>query len=139
MILRSALVAEVLALAGRYPVVALLGARQVGKTTLAHEVRRRFRGPTEYFDLENPEHVAILSEPMRALEPLRGLIVLDEIHRRAELFPVLRVLADRARRPARFLVLGSASTDLLRQSSESLAGRIAYRKISGFTIDEVGV
>src|SRR5512134_1269228 len=120
-----------------YPVVAIVGARQVGKTTLAEQFARRARGPTTRFDLENPSHLAELSDPMLALERLRGLVILDEIQRRPELFPVLRVLADRPRRPARFLVLGSASPELLRQSSETLAGRIAYHELPGLDLSEV--
>ena len=107
------------------PVAALLGARQVGKTTLARQLARRRRGPTHFFDLESTADVARLADPLLALSPLKGLVVLDEVQRRPELFPSLRVLADRRPRPARFLVLGSASPDLLRQSSESLAGRVA--------------
>jgi uncharacterized protein len=120
------------------PVVALLGARQVGKTTLAREVAQRRNSPTTFFDLEDPRQLAQLDEPTLALERLRGLVVLDEIQRRPELFPIIRVLADRPRSPARFLVLGSATPDLLRQSSESLAGRIAYHGLAGFDLDEVG-
>jgi len=120
------------------PVVALLGARQVGKTTLARELMNLRKGPTSFFDLEDPRDLARLDEPMLALEKLRGLIVLDEIQNRPELFPVLRVLADRPRVPARFLVLGSASPDLLRQGSESLAGRISFYQLPGFALDEIG-
>ncbi len=119
--------------------VALLGARQVGKTTLARELLRQRKGPTTLFDLEDPRDQAQLEEPTLALEGLRGLVVLDEIQRRPDLFPVLRVLVDRARAPARFLVLGSASPDLLRQGSESLAGRIAFHELPGFDLEEVGV
>lgn len=121
------------------PVVAIVGARQVGKSTLARQLARGRRGPVTFFDLESPEDVAQLAEPMLALESLRGLVVIDEVQRRPELFPVLRVLADRPRCPARFLVLGSAAPELLRQSSESLAGRIAYHELSGLAIAEVGV
>jgi predicted AAA+ superfamily ATPase len=92
----------------------------------------------QMFDLENPRDLQRLSEPMTALEDLRGLVVIDEIQRRPELFPALRVLADRRPLPCRFLVLGSASPDLLRQSSESLAGRIRFVEIGGFSLDEVG-
>ena len=88
------------------PVVALLGARQVGKTTLATALRRTRRGNVTWFDLENPPDLRQLDEPFLALEPLRGLVIIDEIQNRPELFPVLRVLADRAPLPARFLVLG---------------------------------
>ncbi len=120
------------------PVVALLGARQVGKTTLAAAVAKAHGQRTTTFDLEDPRQLAFLEEPTLALESLRGLVVLDEIQRRPELFPVLRVLADRKPRPARFLVLGSASPDLLKQSSESLAGRISYYELRGFDLTEVG-
>lgn len=90
-------------------------------------------GPNAYFDLEDPDDLARLEEPKLALDPLRGLVVLDEIQRRPELFPILRVLADRPRIPARFLVLGSASPQLLRQASESLAGRIVYHELEGLS------
>jgi uncharacterized protein len=122
----------------RHRAVGLLGARQVGKTTLAREVASRRKGAVTFFDLENPEQLAQLDEPMLALEPLRGLVVIDEIQRRPDLFPVLRVLIDRPRAP-RYLLLGSASPDLLRQSSESLAGRIVYHVLEGFSLAEVGV
>jgi predicted AAA+ superfamily ATPase len=120
------------------PVVALLGARQVGKTTLAQEVMRAQRGEATRFDLEDPRDQRQLAEPTLALAPLRGLVVLDEIQHRPDLFAVLRVLADRTPRPARFLVLGSASPDLLRQGSETLAGRVAFYELSGFDLGEVG-
>ncbi len=118
--------------------VGLLGMRQTGKTTLARQfAANRAEARVHAFDLENPADVARLTDPLLALEPLRGLVILDEIQHRPELFPVLRVLADRPRTPARFLVLGSASPDLLRQTSESLAGRISYLRVEGFGIDEV--
>ena len=120
------------------PVVALLGARQVGKTTLAGALERRRRGTVTWFDLEDPRDLRRLDEPTLALEPLRGLVVIDEVQNRPELFPVLRVLADRTPLPARFLVLGSASPDLLRQGSETLAGRIAFHELPGFGLEEVG-
>jgi predicted AAA+ superfamily ATPase len=123
----------------RYPIVAILGARQVGKTTLARQLVARTGSPTMLFDLENPTDIARLADPMLALQELEGLVVLDEIQRRPELFPVLRVLADRPQQPARFLVLGSASPALLQQSSESLAGRIHYHELGGFALDEVGL
>lgn len=117
-------------------VVLLAGPRQCGKTTLA----RTLVAPpaAAYFDLENPVDLARLDEPVTALSPLRGLVVIDEIQRRPELFPVLRVLADRRPLPARFLLLGSASGQLLRQSSESLAGRLETIELGGFTPAEVG-
>ena len=120
------------------PVVAILGARQVGKTTLARQIASSWPGGATFFDLEDPADLARLHDPMLALSPRRGLVVLDEVQRRPDLFPALRVLADRPRRPARFLVLGSASPEMLRQSSESLAGRIAFHDLSGFSLEEVG-
>jgi predicted AAA+ superfamily ATPase len=122
----------------RSPVVALLGPRQCGKSTLARAIAQRSPGTT-FFDLEDPRDVARLDDPMLALAEPVGLVVLDEIQRRPELFPSLRVLADRRPRRTRFLVLGSASRDLLRQSSESLAGRIEYLEMDGFSLDEAGV
>ena len=119
-----------------FPVVALLGARQVGKTTLARQLAAT-RTLTTWFDLENPADLARLDDPGLELRPLRGLVVLDEIHRLPEIFPLLRVLADRPRTPARFLVLGSASPQLLRQTSETLAGRVAFHQLDGFTTTEV--
>ena len=119
------------------PVVALLGARQTGKSTLARQLVAARRGPTTWFDLENPEDLARLADPGLELRPLRGLVVLDEIQRLPDVFPLLRVLADRPRTPARFLVLGSASPDLLRQTSETLAGRVAFHELGGFDLHEV--
>ncbi len=120
----------------RRPVVVLTGPRQCGKTTLARELLSE--ASLNYFDLEDPASLARLDEPMTALRPLEGLVVIDEVQRRPELFPVLRVLADRRAKPARFLILGSASGDLLRQSSESLAGRMERIGIGGFSLREVG-
>jgi len=117
-------------------VVALIGPRQSGKTTLAREIVPA-RSPN-YFDLEDPASLARLAEPMTALAPLGGTVVIDEVQRRADLFPVLRVLADRRPLRARFLTLGSASPDLLRQSSESLAGRLETIVLTGFSLGEVG-
>ena len=137
MIPRTRLLDAIQAALSRSRVVALLGPRQCGKTTLAREITAA--DSPNYFDLENPLHLQRLDQPMAALEPLRGVVVIDEIQRRPELFPVLRVLVDRVPLPARFLVLGSASPGLLRQSSESLAGRISRVLMSGFSLDEVGV
>ena len=120
-----------------FPVVALLGARQVGKSTLARRLAASHRGPTTWFDLEDSADLARLADPGLELRPLRGLVVLDEIHRLPGVFPLLRVLADRPRTPARFLVLGSASPDLLRQTSETLAGRVAFHELDGFGLREV--
>jgi uncharacterized protein len=116
--------------------VALLGPRQCGKTTLARQLAEESK--STYFDLENPVDLARMSEPMTALEPLRGLIVIDEVQRHPDLFPILRVLLDRKPVRARFLILGSASPQLLRQSSETLAGRIAIIEMGGFTLEELG-
>jgi uncharacterized protein len=120
----------------RAQVVLVLGPRQSGKTTLA----RGFVKPDSpnYFDLESPSDAARLAEPMTALGKLKGTVVIDEIQRRPELFPALRVLADRKPLPARFLVLGSAAPELLRQSSESLAGRVEQVELGPFTLAECG-
>ena len=123
----------------RHQIVGIVGARQVGKTTLARSLAAKMSGPVSYYDLENPEDMARLGDPMLALKELRGLVVIDEIQQYPDLFRVLRVLVDRPRSPARFLVLGSASPDLLRQSSETLAGRIFYHYLNGFSLDEVGI
>jgi len=120
----------------RSPVVVLTGPRQCGKTTLARELLRE--DSVNYFDLEDPASLARLDEPMTALAPLKGLVVIDEVQRRPDLFTLLRVLTDRRDNPARFLILGSASGDLLRQSSESLAGRVERIAIGGFSLAELG-
>lgn len=120
----------------RSPVVVLTGPRQCGKTTLTREMRAE--DSLNYFDLEDPVSLARLDEPMTALRPLTGLVVIDEIQRLPGLFPVLRVLADRRPNPARFLILGSASGDLLRQSAESLAGRVERVVMGGFSLAELG-
>lgn len=126
------------ALLKRHPVVGIIGARQVGKTTLARSLIDKLPGKASFFDLENTEDLAKLNEPMLALKGLRGLVIIDEIQQHPDLFSALRVLADRPKIPARFLVLGSASPELLRQSSETLAGRIYYHELGGFSIEEVG-
>src|ERR1035441_1807996 len=118
------------------PVTALYGPRQCGKTAAARQIARETGA--EYFDLEDPVSQRRLSEPMTALGSLRGLVVIDEVQRQPDLFPVLRVLADRKPLRARFLVLGSASPELLRQGSESLAGRIAFVEMGGFDLSETG-
>jgi hypothetical protein len=119
------------------PCLALLGARQVGKTTLAAQIAREWPGPVHEFDLERPSDRARLSEPELALEALDGLIVLDEIQRHPDLFVVLRGLIDR-HPERRYLVLGSAAPELLQQSSETLAGRISFHDLGPFALDEVG-
>jgi len=136
MIKRTALLSRIRKALGRSRVVVLSGPRQAGKTTLARELLDA--ESVNYFDLEDPVSLARLDEPMTALRPLKGLVVIDEVQRRPDLFPVLRVLTDRNPSPARFLILGSASGDLLRQSSESLAGRVEYVTISGFSLSELG-
>jgi len=125
-------------LLARYPVVGIIGARQVGKTTLAWEFVSKQGREATVLDLENPRHLARLDDPMLALEGLKGLVVIDEVQVLPGLFKVLRVLVDRRRSTTRFIVLGSASGTLLRQGSESLAGRICYHELGGFSLDEVG-
>ena len=137
MIERTHLLTEIRKALKRNRVIALIGPRQCGKTTLARQIVAP--DSSNYFDLENPVSLTRLDEPMTALQDLRGTIVLDEVQRRPDLFPILRVLADRNPLPARFLILGSASPALLRQSSESLAGRITIIPMSGFGLGEVGV
>jgi predicted AAA+ superfamily ATPase len=136
--LRAGAIAAVEARLKRQPVVALLGARQVGKTTLARQIISRSRGKTHYFDAESVEDSTALAHPELALRDLRGLVVIDEVQRVPEIFPALRVLADRPRRPARFLLLGSAAPQLAGQSYETLAGRVDFHELSGFSLDEVG-
>jgi len=121
----------------RSRVVAIIGPRQCGKTTLARQLVPA--NSRNYFDLEDPQSLARLSEPNLALRPLQGLVVIDEIQRRPDLFPLLRVLADRTPLPARFLILGSASPDLLQQSSETLAGRLETVPLEGFRLSDLGV
>ena len=121
----------------RAPVVALLGPRQCGKTTLARQLIDS--ASVNYFDLEDPISLARLDEPLTTLQDLHGTVVIDEVQRRPELFPLLRVLADRPGILARFLILGSASPPLLRQSSESLAGRFEILEMEGFSLAEVGL
>jgi len=121
----------------RWPVVGIIGTRQVGKTTLAHQLAATFPRPTHFFDLENSEDVSRLSDPVAALKSLKGLVVLDEIQKYPNLFPAIRVLADRPASRVKFLILGSASPELLRQSSETLAGRIIYHPLQGFGVDEI--
>ena len=117
----------------RAPITALLGPRQCGKTTLARSLKAE-----HFFDLEDPRSLARLDEPQTALEDLNGTVVIDEVQRRPDLFPLLRVLADR--QPAtRYLLLGSASPDLVKEVSESLAGRVAYHDLGPLAVDETGV
>ena len=120
------------------PVVALIGPRQVGKTTLADQITKQF-ARVSFFDLEDPRSLSRLSDPMLALQSLQGLIVIDEVQHLPDLFKLLRVLVDKPQVKQQFLILGSASPLLLKQTSESLAGRIAYLEIDGFSLQEVGV
>jgi predicted AAA+ superfamily ATPase len=120
----------------RSPVVALIGPRQCGKTTLARQLA--VEQGAEFIDVESPAGRRRMEQPMAALEPLRGLVVLDEAQLRPEVFPVLRVLADREPQPARFLLLGSASPDLVKGVSETLAGRVAFVDMGGLDLGEVG-
>ena len=133
---RVALNSSVLAALSRSPAVALVGPRQVGKTTLARALL--VSGSPNWFDLEDPQVEAQMAAPMVALKDLHGLVVIDEVQHTPNLFKVLRVLIDRPGNPARFLLLGSASPALLRQSSESLAGRLEVIEAGGFTLDETG-
>ena len=136
MLERASYVAQAKKALAHGPVVSLLGPRQVGKTTLARELASGRRAT--FFDLEDPADLARLSTPMLALAPLRGLVVIDEVQRLPKLFEVLRVLADRPRRPAKFLILGSADPRLVRGVSESLAGRVSHIDVTDFDLTEVG-
>jgi len=136
MIARPQLLNQIRQALRRSRVVALIGPRQSGKTTLARQIEPA--DSANYFDLEDPASLARLEQPMTALESLRGIVVIDEIQHRPNLFPLLRVLADRKPLSARFLILGSASPELLHQSSESLAGRLETVSVAGFSLAEVG-
>ena len=136
MIDRINVTSQIRAALRRSQIVLLLGPRQCGKTTLARAFVSSDSGA--YFDLESPDDLARMSQPMTALAPLRGTVVIDEVQRIPDLFPLLRVLADRKPLPARFLVLGSASPEMLRQSSESLAGRVEIVQLGSFTLAECG-
>ncbi|MBI4825358.1 MAG: ATP-binding protein [Nitrospirae bacterium] len=136
MIDREDLVRHVRSALRRSRAVMLIGPRQCGKTTLARQLLAV--DSPNYFDLEDPSSLSRLDEPMTSLRGLKGLVVIDEVQRKPDLFPVLRVLSDRMPLQARFLILGSASPELLRQSSESLTGRIEAVPMSGFSMSEVG-
>ena len=131
---------DILKSLGNFPAVGLIGPRQSGKTTLAKMVARSCNSKVIYLDLENTDDLAKLDNPDFFLSQYEDhLVIIDEAQRKPELFPLLRVVIDRKRKPCRFLILGSASPDIKRQASESLAGRIAYHELSPFTLKEVGL
>ncbi len=137
MLPRSSQLDRLFQLLTQFPVVALLGPRQVGKTTLARQLAGKWGNPVKQFDLEDPDDQARLADPAFVLRPLTGLVVLDEIQARPDLFPLLRVLADRPDAPARFLILGSAAPELVQRTAETLAGRVAFHELDGFGLDEL--
>ncbi|OHE78840.1 MAG: hypothetical protein A3F67_09885 [Verrucomicrobia bacterium RIFCSPHIGHO2_12_FULL_41_10] len=138
MILRQPILQELKERLTHFPIVAILGPRQVGKTTLAKELAKKWKkGPVTHFDLEDPDDLARLADPAFVLKSLTGLVVLDEIQIRPDFFPLLRVLADRKPLPARFLILGSAAPELLKNSSESLAGRVSFFELHGLSLIEL--
>lgn len=135
-LVREQAVAGLRSALARAPVTVLTGPRQAGKSTLAREV---VAPPADhFFDLEDPRDAARLGEPTLSLARLEGTVVIDEAQRRGDLFPVLRVLVDEDRRPGRFLILGSASPDLVGLASESLAGRVTMLELAGFQLADVG-
>ena len=138
MIERLAQIDHIKSLLSQNPIVAIIGARQVGKTTITYEIEKHWKTPSTRFDCEDPDDLVRLNEPKLALKNLSGLVIIDEIQRKPDLFPLLRVLVDRENNKATFLILGSASPNLLKQSSESLAGRISYFNLNGFSLIEVG-
>lgn len=137
MIARDKLLKKVFQVLHKYPVTLLSGPRQCGKTTLAQEVFKQEGG--HYFDLEDPQTPLQAERASLVLRNLKGLVIIDEFQREPALLPLLRVLADRRPLPAHFLVLGSASLDLVRGVSETLAGRVAYLKMGGFSLEEIRV
>lgn len=137
-IARTGLLEEVLLRLRESPVVVLLGARQVGKTTLAGQVAERLGGAT-IFDLERPSgRAALAATPELTLADAEGLVIIDEVQRMPALFELLRPLSDDPRRKASFLLLGSAAPDLVKGVSESLAGRVQFVPVPGFSLSEVG-
>ena len=134
---RKRLIARIENSLDRYPVTLLIGPRQCGKTTIAKEIFSRLGG--KYFDLEDPETPLKPEIAKLVLNDLKGFIIIDEFQRQPSLFPLLRVLADRDPLPSRFLILGSASPDLVRGISESLAGRVTYVEMGGFKLDEINL
>lgn len=134
---RPAVIAQIVRSLDLNPIVALLGPRQCGKTTVARMIGEQ--QSSTYFDLENPVDVRRLSAPLTVLETLSGLVIIDEVQRQPELFELLRVLVDRPHNLARFLLLGSASPQLVRGVSESLAGRIGFVDLAGFDLTEIDI
>jgi len=122
----------------RHPVVGIIGARQVGKTTLARTLVSKCRKSVTYFDLDDPKDMARLPDPMLALMDHKGLVFIDEVEHQPGILQILRVLTDPPQLPARFLIPGSASPLLPRQSLETLAGRIICHRLNGFSMDEIG-
>jgi len=137
-LLRESAKTRVWTLLENFPVVAIIGPRQVGKTTLALEIAKDFDEAVTVFDLEDPADLARLQDAGLALKPLKGLVIIDEVQLRPDLFSLLRPLADREGTPARFLILGSASPELMAGSAQSLAGRIAYVELESLNLAEVG-
>jgi predicted AAA+ superfamily ATPase len=137
MIPRPELIRQIEASFQIHPVTALLGPRQCGKTTLARFIAEQ--EPSTIFDLENPVDIQRLSAPMQVLKDLSDLVIIDEVQRKPELFELLRILVDRPGQNARCLLLGSASPQLVRGVSESLAGRIGFVDLAGFQLWEVGM
>jgi predicted AAA+ superfamily ATPase len=130
---------ELVELLSEFPAVAIVGPRQVGKTTLVKAIEKQISTEVIYIDLENPRHEVKLTDPVLFFENNEDkCIVLDEIQRRKDLFPILRAMIDQNRKPARFILLGSASPELIRDSSESLAGRIFYKELTPFHLLELG-
>ncbi len=132
------IIKELMSLIEFFPVTGLIGPRQVGKTTLVKQISKQLQLETIYLDLENPKDSAKLRDPVLYFESnLNKCVILDEIQRMPELFPILRSMVDNHRVASRFIILGSATPDLIRDSSESLAGRIAYKELSPFNITEI--
>lgn len=122
----------------RFPAAAILGPRQVGKTTLSKMIREHIGKETFYIDLENPDDLAMLQEPFKFFQANKDkCIIIDEIQRNKELFPLLRAAIDQDRQPGRFILLGSASPELLFMSNETLSGRIIYTELTPFTYQEI--
>lgn len=137
MIVRSS-TSKLIKLLGYFPVIGIIGPRQVGKTTLSQIIKKEIQKDSIYIDLENPRDKAKLYDPVLFFENnIDKCIILDEIQHNPELFPILRSMIDNKREPSRFILLGSASPELIRNSSESLAGRIAYLELSPFNLTEV--